>query len=676
MNSSTSTKERKLVELIRKKFGNNYVKESSKTPDATAYYSIKKEGFVDSFTSTKFIEYATKNWTGDYIPISCFVEYITEYANDTYTRGKYHEFMDYVIVYHEIELIGGIPEYKLINDDRLKKKLFPKREEYIAIWVILQRIREHPYLKRYQKSYLKPTYQQCVNVGDGRFYDLLFEKLGIIIEIQELSFSHTKNINDELKEAIVKVKNMNIYYFKLGEYKQNQRLYLNTAFKEIEQLLINSLLTQNVDIRKEYVFYVFEERIKKEIDDIKLFLSNPPHGTTEIVIRGKTNRMNTLDILFSRKDDRSTIKKLFEWKSKKHIENESYIITMDDIGYILRADTSSMINTLTDDVVDMGNFKEVDGSITLDWKGAMEIVMVTKMCRPADKRVLLSYFTMIEEIYEEILQATEKHYTDCLDVSVKMMEMVNTHMDTKMSDKYGSIIKKQKADIKVLEKLNKTYVCKMKMVHSKGNTLYNALTRKVTTKKETELMENWNRALVELNALFKTHEEDQLTVQHICGKSIFAEIPDFPIVYNGSHTSYVIIEDFESICLEWKIPKNKFRKSYELLGIPFTKIRPNNISCIEIRADMRQRYPSMCFQAQIVGNKIASTSLLDYIDDINEVSNVDESESDDTKYDEAYHSFVNDDEVSSSSDDNNFDTDDESDCGKAEIDDFIDEGEK
>lgn len=587
--------ETRLKEYVIKRFGrDDAVKNSENTPDAKSYYSIKKRYLLKDITDKVFHDYAEAKWTDDYIQMYDFVDFIINKGNTNSTRGKYQEYMDYVMAYYDVEIINYALDFDNVCETIIKH-IIPKREEYMAVWSIINMIREDPFLKKYKNDYLKTTYQQCVNKGDNRFYDLLFEEIGVIIEVQEYSFAHTQNFNDVLEEALVIARNKRIYYFKMGDYKENQYMYLRTTLEKIREMLIQAVLAKDESIRKDYVFDMFENDVKKDIDknqQMIKYIKIQPYNKKEkkLMIQGLNNRITYLNTLSADDKDNKIIQKIFQWKSIAEKSYDKYVITIDDIAYILSIKNVDKKEKLTHEIYNEGNFIIKHHKVYLDWKGMVEVVIKTDRCDNILKTIILSYLTRVEEYYEYIVQGVQKHYQACLLASSQMIDIVNDHMKEKLSDQYQNKIDTQQEEINILTEENANVVRKINIVNKRSNQLYKSLKSKVSNKKEKSLIKEWKTKMKELDEIYKKNKLKALTIQKKVNMSIFKELPDFPIIYNGFEMGRIPTDIFDAICKEWDIPKSVVNRSYGSLCLMFTNIRPNNIPFVGIRADMCDRY--------------------------------------------------------------------------------------
>jgi hypothetical protein len=84
----------------------------------------------------------------------------------------------------------------------------------------------HPFLKQFLHL-LGITYQQPIRKKDNKYYDLLFDKIDIVLEVQENADNHDDKDSDYTKEALVLLRDKRIYYFHIKLFQENNYQYLN-----------------------------------------------------------------------------------------------------------------------------------------------------------------------------------------------------------------------------------------------------------------------------------------------------------------------------------------------------------------------------------------------------------------------------------------------------------------
>ena len=211
---------KKFMKYLVDRYGSDVIIKSEDVSDKNSDHYIDKTKLYDITYKTFFD--IKSSYNENYITIDQFVDFLlgknNTCANTDGTTGKYHEFMSMTFALCNVSIKNDIPYYENI-EPKLLKKIKPKREEYLICWWILYKISNDPFIKNFLfvngKNLAWPTFQHNYS---GRFYDISFNMLRIVIEIQEDKTAHKNNLNDKLKETIVKFGGMRIKYFKLQEF--------------------------------------------------------------------------------------------------------------------------------------------------------------------------------------------------------------------------------------------------------------------------------------------------------------------------------------------------------------------------------------------------------------------------------------------------------------------------
>lgn len=230
---------RDLVILLKERFGNNVVSNPSLNPNKTNEYKVNVKILCDNINDTKIKNWAAIHWIDkNAIKIQMFIEFI-ENINNKSTRGTYHIYMDFIHAYYNVPIEESIPQYNQL-DSNIKDKIKPQRSEYLIAWWIIDKIRIDEFFNKLSQTikdkYLVPTYQEPIRSTDSRFYDVLFKKLNLIIEIQEDSKSHDECMNDLTKESLCALRGYRIKYFKLQESSKRNLKYLEEFWNGIENI--------------------------------------------------------------------------------------------------------------------------------------------------------------------------------------------------------------------------------------------------------------------------------------------------------------------------------------------------------------------------------------------------------------------------------------------------------
>jgi anaerobic ribonucleoside-triphosphate reductase len=125
---------------------------------------------------------------GNYIDIESLAKFLSTEANTKSTRGKYHELLDMILALYQIPIENDLPKFEVL-DAKTFEQIYPKRVEYLICYWILHKISEDKFLSKYKffddKNLTVPLFQKLISTKDDRFYDVVFENLNIVLEIQE-----------------------------------------------------------------------------------------------------------------------------------------------------------------------------------------------------------------------------------------------------------------------------------------------------------------------------------------------------------------------------------------------------------------------------------------------------------------------------------------------------------
>ena len=226
-NTNLSKAEEKLEEYLISQYGDEIIKKSVNNPNKDSYKSVSIDCFAN-ITDNTFNDFIKDNNLSNYIQLDKLVYFLTSESNNSSknTRGKYHEYMNMIHAMYDVNIVGDLPNYYIL-DKTIKDKIMPKRYEYLICWWIKYKIDNDDFLSKYLlfngDKLTTPTYQEPIVNTDERYYDVLFKKLDIIIEIQEDNNNHKNNMNDNIKEALAKTRLKRIIFFKLVDFKENNK---------------------------------------------------------------------------------------------------------------------------------------------------------------------------------------------------------------------------------------------------------------------------------------------------------------------------------------------------------------------------------------------------------------------------------------------------------------------
>lgn len=515
-----------MVQLL----GSNIVINNNRHPNKNDDLIINRDILLDHFTDNKIHDYAKKEkWTND-IPLQKFIDFLVNHAGSKQgSRSKYHEYMEFHPSLFNLDIDRGIPNYSKILMIDLKNKIIPSREEYLPCFWIVHKIRNHNFLNNYLDLVL-PKFQKLLSFDDARFYDIVFDKLGIVIEVQEDAEHHDQSENDLLKESLALCRDNYIMYFKMSMYKKYHNQYLAEFWNKLYDHILASLfmyekINNNEEvIRKNYVIHRFRELCLNEMTQ----LENEKSGylTKDIKYKSITNRINMLKKITITDDNNATIEKVFNWKKKSIEEKKQYCIKLDNI--------LNMLNEDIDDEKTINNYKlnylyfeqNNDDNIYVDWETMILMICRSNNIEPDQIANIMYYLVNVEKIYTEIcniiiIDANERKKS-C------NIELVENHIKLKSELKYQRDIEKYKIE-------NDTLLAENKIHQKNINNLVKSIDDHTKLKKIISQFNGKNIDFVTIN--LSDHN-----------KSIFVELPNFPIRYSCYQDHHITYEEFHSYC--------------------------------------------------------------------------------------------------------------------------------
>ncbi len=483
-----------LILLLQKKLDKNSVLPPNENRNSTNEYIIKKSMLNKLFSDTKIKK---KVWTNDrFVTVNEFIEFMEEQNKSTDTMGCFHEYMEYIHTLYQVKTkkcddeddFSGLDEFERLNKEyqqlpfyhELTKKIRdivePKRDEFKFVWWIIKNINLHPFLSKY-KDLLGITYQEPIVKKDKRFYDLLFNNINTVIEIQEDKGNHKNNYNDELKEAMVRVRGNQIYYLHIAGWKSSidflEELWFGkeNLFEGIETILIKGILSYDIDNKNNsvtnFLLYqmnynnyrnkkVLEKNIvitKKNIDKLednkkkfeeKLDTAKSKKTiNSEIsnlinIISEENKKLNYDNIKLDRLDalikgtNTEYINIILEWYKESYNDGNKFIIN----PYSENFEKIFRIGKITNEFLLLSKICGICGKVNLSSQD-----IDTQNCSKKDLRIsfngLLSVFlNPNEEIHSEIIKLISPEKNDYSKYSRYMLDLLLSIKDT-----YAKVIK-------------------------------------------------------------------------------------------------------------------------------------------------------------------------------------------------------------------------------------------
>ena len=550
----------------------NIIKYSEFNPNKNNQLLINTK-LINNISDNKFNTFIKKSET---IPIENFIKFLLEESNTNNTKGKYHELMDMINSLYDISVQNELPDYSKLNTET-KNLIFPKRIEYLISWWIIYKIKNDKFLNKYlyldNNKLTYPSFQKIISETDDRYYDIVFENLDIIVEIQEDNSAHLNNFNDTLKESLVKIRSKRIVYFKINDYNSYNYKYLSDFWNNLlKPMLLQSCLNYSSVIRQDYCIYSFRLNMLNEYNKISKDLNN------NINIKNKNLSSPYFKKMIKRQEylkpfimttDKSLILLIFSWKEKSHNSDNKYVISTDEIFNIVNYSTiDEFDNFITNNCDHIIN----ENRVYIKWNTLITILIMDENFDYVDKLRILDYITNIQDIYEDIIDKIKIHNEDRLKITINMQNLVETHIINKQKEYYEPYINqyKQKNDT-ITHELNLVYK-KMNNCSNKIKTLVKLISSKAKNKRETELLNVIDTELKQLDDMYKSYKENEITIQKIVNSSIIKEIKEFPIVFTNNSDDYMEYSEFEAICNNYGLTKKQIKNI-------LSNLIPNN-NCI------------------------------------------------------------------------------------------------
>ncbi len=353
MSSLTYKKENveNMLTLLKKHVGSKKIITPNKNRNASYEYKISKDALAEKLNDKAFLKLGKED--DSYITLDEFIDYVHKQNNSRFTMGIYHNYMPFMHLLYNVQYdeditpiddktlysretsrkkIISMPCYNLLKPEE-RDKVSPKRPEFLFISWINKNIEIHPFLRKHLEL-LKITYQEPVKEKDGRYYDLTFRNINMVIEVQEYTGkNHNENPNDKLKEAMAIMRGYKIYFFQLRGYDMNTYDYLeDTWFGSGEDIGIETMLIRGLlafDYKNEhgvitdYLLYQMNNHNLKLVNsltkDLKTLCSNIKKIDEDLESLRENKSI--------KKQIKSKIKEVLEQKSKDYISEKNEITT-------------------------------------------------------------------------------------------------------------------------------------------------------------------------------------------------------------------------------------------------------------------------------------------------------------------------------------------------------------
>ncbi len=632
----------RLINLLEKYIGKESIIESKEHGNFQNDYKINKSKLFEYFSDNKDIARAHNtvpipdskimnyNWKNkSHIYLDEFIDFLTsgELNSKSDTKGLYHKYMDCLLVLYNVEIVKG---NNFPNFEKLSKKdreiVEPKRFEYKVIWWLIHKIKTHQFLHKHENK-LGITFQKPIRNGDKKFYDLLFNNINLIIEVQEKGRAHDENENDLTKEGMVALRGKRIVYLKMDGFddREGYKEYLDSVWYGVkynrkpnnlisepieiiglEKILIQGLVSYDYEnkegILSDYILYEFDSRrnnlIKflelniKQYDNLSKSLRNLYKKKYEI------DQQKLLELNSANKDNSTYISTIFKYYHKSYQNCDEYIInpvsenftriffgglTLEKIHEIILLCIDYGFCGIKGNTVCSNGYKKFAiEDIRFSWNGLNKIflnpeenkIIIEKMIGLDNavitySRWMLELLQTVEKSHKDIIRFISEHNKACYKNISTLWDKNEKYIK---DETYNFYLKKISELENTIKDLKDTLVYndeKTTIILKKTSVLFNRVDKykekRTLTKELHEILEEILACAKELKE-YRKLKMSNCTVQFIESESIIKEKLDFPIKYTGLESDSLNVIKFEKECVDWGIPNEKIKYIKEALN--------------------------------------------------------------------------------------------------------------
>lgn len=616
----TNEMKSRLINLLQIYLGKTSIIESKDHGNFQNDYKIVKRDLIGYFSDNKITSY---NWKNDsHIYLEEFIDFLTsgELNSKTDTKGLYHKYMDCLLVLYNVEIVKG---NNFPNFEKLSKKerdlVEPKRFEYKVIWWLVHKIRTHPFLHKHEQL-LGITYQKPIRAGDRKFYDLLFNNINVIIEVQEKGRAHDENENDLTKEGMVALRGKRIVYLKMDGFddREGYKSYLDTVWYGIkyyrkpnnlisepieiiglEKILIQGIVSYDYENKQgvltDYIIHEFENRYNNQIkcleSNIKNYENIPKSLKNIYKKKYEYDRQKLIELKTVNKDNSLYISTMFKYYQKSYLNCDEYCINPLSENFIriffggLPLDTIQEIIMLCFNYgfcgiknysVYSNEYKKFNlDDIKFSWNGINKIflnpeenkIIIEKMIGLDNavitySRWMLELLQTVEKSHKDIIRFISEHHNACY----KNISTLWDKNEKYIKDETHIFYSKKLSDLENLNMdLKDTMVYndeRTSIILKKTSVLFDRVEK---YKEKRKLTKELHEVLEEIKICAKEIKDyrklkmSNCTVQFVEFESIIKEKPDFPIKYTGLELNSLNVITFEKECADWGIPNDKIK---------------------------------------------------------------------------------------------------------------------
>lgn len=419
------------------------------------------------------------------------------------TAGRDYAHFDVICSYYNLEYDDN--NMMIFNE---KISVDEVKPEPLFIWWILKLINTDPFIGKH-RNYL--TFKLQDNFGNSicpmfkkdMKIDMLFDKLDIIVEIDENHhLSKRQQVKDDEKDAKAQTYGfacIRLKFYNITKEAKNKKISMNEAirnspvlkeFKNDFLCLVRQSLKQYSDVRQDFILFKLKNVLCEEIHSGFTNIEKYQQRITELRDKLKQNNckkdQKKLTLLENRcekllnhvelknsifqnmHESEETATNIFTY-IHRHKEGEKYVITLEELMWLLGDNANSSKNYLKDiGLIDIdGNF---EGRI-LTWRGLKSAIFNWDHNEYV-KKTLCMYCEIIEDSYEEIIQEYQlfvnksKSSQKTGQIFEKYVESrVTTYRDdenSRLKYDYNFLLNKYNILEKEVEKLRSIVYCKPK----------------------------------------------------------------------------------------------------------------------------------------------------------------------------------------------------------------------
>lgn len=620
-------------------------------PNTSCKDSLRKNQLMNLFqVDNKFSEYCENKWSNkELIDLDEFIHFLLDTPRifGQNTKGKYQIYMDYIHSYLDVKLTDlYFPNYNEL--DSVMRYIGDLRDEYLYIYWIDKIVSNHSFLKNY-RDLIKPIYQK--QYGNNKYYDMTYDKLKVIIEIQEFN-NHNDNNNDNDKLEYVTAQGHIILYLKVNEFKESLIDASYSFMNILIETMISKIILYEQSILSDYCVYSFIELLKENCEEITNIISdinntyfNNELDLDDIGLIEKLSHNKNIDKSLIRQIKRiielnkiknndkyiitqihknNTItKKIFEIKKLCHdkknskILNVNHLLLLLDDNNINDNDIEKLRDKFFNRVHDI-----VNDEYCVDWENFVKIIVSdNEYFDDLIKDTLTDYVINVEKIIRDvsiIIANTDNRILQNIKYSIDKYIILREEQVEKKYEKILDTANENNNKLKVDNDVYKKLVSGVLRLNNKLLSRNNQNNVKIVN----DYIDNL-RSLTDNFLTKKKYDDNDINVKDE-NMSIFKKLPDFILHYSKKSTDTITYLEFISIMDKYNIHNDtiksiltKLCRNKKPIIISYIKvIKPIDESFIE--SDNKKTYFSVKkYLDEIKENELNNTQKLN---DVNKLS--------------------------------------------------------